>query len=224
MTARASRTASMPPGGRRREQGTGRRRGMGTPRGEAASPDGAADFVPARGGVAALRRAAEGCRAASSSGTRRRRCSGPAPHTHGPSSSVNSRMTGRTGRANPSSAPAGRLLRKAPADPGINEEEVYFTNVVKHFKFAPVTEAGASWPTSVWPHASSPDPVPPGSRRAWGPAAARGSSALEPGRPLHMARARLEAPPRVSRGEPVHPSTPVARWDAPTGLDSGEPR
>ncbi|GGV26956.1 uracil-DNA glycosylase [Streptomyces longisporoflavus] len=36
--------------------------------------------------------------------------------------------------------PAGHLLRKVLDEVGIDEEEVYFTNAVKHFKFAPITE------------------------------------------------------------------------------------
>jgi DNA polymerase len=36
--------------------------------------------------------------------------------------------------------PAGRLLRTALGEAGIDEEQAYFTNAVKHFKFAPVTE------------------------------------------------------------------------------------
>lgn len=36
--------------------------------------------------------------------------------------------------------PAGRLLRRALADADMDEEQVYFTNAVKHFKFAPAGE------------------------------------------------------------------------------------
>ncbi len=36
--------------------------------------------------------------------------------------------------------PAGGLLRKALAAAGVDDGDVYLTNAVKHFKFAPVTE------------------------------------------------------------------------------------
>ncbi|MEU5896614.1 MULTISPECIES: uracil-DNA glycosylase family protein [unclassified Streptomyces] len=36
--------------------------------------------------------------------------------------------------------PAGRLLRSAPAEAEVDEEQAYLTTAVKHFKFAPVAE------------------------------------------------------------------------------------
>lgn len=102
--------------------------------------EGAAAHVPARGGIPALRRAAADCRGCAlyanatqtvfGSGAARARLMlvGEQPGD----------QEDRAGE--PFVGPAGRLLRSALGEAGIDEERAYFTNAVKHFKFAPVTE------------------------------------------------------------------------------------
>ena len=115
---------------------------MGNPRSEAATPDGAADFVPARGGVAALRRAAQGCRGCPLFQDATQTVFGAGPE-HARTVVVGEQPGDQEDReGEPFVGPAGRLLRKALADAEIDEQEVYFTNAVKHFKFAPVKEGG----------------------------------------------------------------------------------
>ncbi|MEV5802670.1 UdgX family uracil-DNA binding protein [Streptomyces collinus] len=92
-------------------------------------------FVPARGGLAALRRAAAGCRGCPlhrdatqtvfGQGTRDARVMlvGEQPGD----------QEDRQGR--PFVGPAGRLLDRALAEAGIDPAEAYVTNAVKHFKF-----------------------------------------------------------------------------------------
>ncbi|WP_282108443.1 uracil-DNA glycosylase family protein [Streptomyces sp. B93] len=71
-------------------------------------------FVPDGGDLAALRRAASGCRGV--------------PCNWGSSPGI--RRTGRGSRS-----PAGKLLGRALAETGIDPGEAYVTNAVKHFKF-----------------------------------------------------------------------------------------
>ncbi|MEV6793333.1 UdgX family uracil-DNA binding protein [Streptomyces sp. NPDC051320] len=100
------------------------------------APSSAADYLPSRGGLPALRRAAADCRGCAlfegatqtvfGSGTRTARIVlvGEQPGD----------QEDRSGE--PFVGPAGRLLRKALAEAGIEEDDAYFTNAVKHFKFA----------------------------------------------------------------------------------------
>src|SRR4051794_30611250 len=95
----------------------------------------AAEFIPERGGLAALREAAAGCRGCP--------LFEPATQTvfgEGPRSArimLVGEMAGdredREGR--PFVGPAGRELDRALEAAGIDRAQVYVTNVVKHFKF-----------------------------------------------------------------------------------------
>ncbi|MER6470453.1 UdgX family uracil-DNA binding protein [Streptomyces collinus] len=92
-------------------------------------------FVPARGGLAALRRAAAGCRGCPLHRDATRTVFGQGT----PDARV--MLVGeqpgdqedRQGR--PFVGPAGRLLDRALAEAGIDPAEAYVTNAVKHFKF-----------------------------------------------------------------------------------------
>lgn len=115
---------------------------MENTRSGAATSDGAAQYVPARGGVAALRRAAEGCRGCPLFQDATQTVFGAGP-AHARTVVVGEQPGDQEDLAGePFVGPAGQLLRKALADAGIDEQEVYFTNAVKHFKFAPVKEGG----------------------------------------------------------------------------------
>ncbi|HET8601359.1 MAG TPA: UdgX family uracil-DNA binding protein [Segeticoccus sp.] len=96
---------------------------------------GAEQWVPESGGIAALRRAAPGCRG----------CElwEPATQVVFSSGSAHARivMVGEEpGDAEdlagePFVGPAGKLLRRAIEEAGIAMEEVYLTNAIKHFSF-----------------------------------------------------------------------------------------
>ncbi|MGW3266083.1 UdgX family uracil-DNA binding protein [Streptomyces sp. NPDC001056] len=96
----------------------------------------AAPFVPDRGGLDALRRAAADCRGCP--------LHGPATQTVFGEGDKDARVMfvgeqpgdqeDRQGR--PFVGPAGRLLHKALAEAGLDPAEAYVTNAVKHFKFA----------------------------------------------------------------------------------------
>ncbi|WP_331749126.1 UdgX family uracil-DNA binding protein (plasmid) [Streptomyces sp. NBC_00984] len=100
----------------------------------------ALDYLPSGGGLPALRRAAADCR-------------GCALYAHatqtvfglGPADARTVLVGEQPGdqedrQGKPFVGPAGGLLRKALAEAGIDENQVYFTNAVKHFKFAPLTD------------------------------------------------------------------------------------
>ncbi|MGW3150023.1 UdgX family uracil-DNA binding protein [Streptomyces sp. NPDC001177] len=92
-------------------------------------------FVPARGGLAALRRAAAGCR-----GCPLHREATQTVFGEG-AAAARVMLVGeqpgdqedRQGR--PFVGPAGKLLHRALAEAGIDPREAYVTNAVKHFKF-----------------------------------------------------------------------------------------
>ncbi|MEU6070422.1 UdgX family uracil-DNA binding protein [Streptomyces sp. NPDC047082] len=92
-------------------------------------------FVPARGGLAALRRAAAGCR-----GCPLHREATQTVFGEG-AAAARVMLVGeqpgdqedRQGR--PFVGPAGKLLHRALAEAGIDPGEAYVTNAVKHFKF-----------------------------------------------------------------------------------------
>ncbi|GLX53305.1 uracil-DNA glycosylase [Streptomyces hygroscopicus subsp. hygroscopicus] len=96
----------------------------------------AAPFVPARGGLDALRRAAADCRGCP--------LHGPATQTVFGEGDADARVMlvgeqpgdqeDRQGR--PFVGPAGRLLHRALEEAGLDPAEAYVTNAVKHFKFA----------------------------------------------------------------------------------------
>src|SRR3954454_19765342 len=95
----------------------------------------AAEFIPERGGLAAMREAAAGCR-----GCHLYEQATQTVFGEGPRSArivLVGEMAGdredREGR--PFVGPAGRELDRALEAAGIARDEVYVTNVVKHFKF-----------------------------------------------------------------------------------------
>ncbi len=95
----------------------------------------AADFLPDRPSMAALRRAADGCRGC---GLWR-----DATQTVFGEGLVRSRVAfvgeqpgdEEDVRGRPFVGPSGRLLRSAMESAGIDADDAYVTNVVKHFKF-----------------------------------------------------------------------------------------
>ncbi|MFH8487773.1 UdgX family uracil-DNA binding protein [Streptomyces longisporoflavus] len=102
--------------------------------------DGALPFVPARGGIPALRRAAADCRGCALYADATQTVFG-AGRARARVMLVGEQPGDQEDKAGePFVGPAGHLLRKVLGEVGIDEEEVYFTNAVKHFKFAPVTE------------------------------------------------------------------------------------
>ncbi|MGC4950316.1 UdgX family uracil-DNA binding protein [Streptomyces sp. DT224] len=106
----------------------------------AAGPEGGAQsYVPARGGVAALRRAAADCRGCPLYENATQTVFGDGP-AHARTVVVGEQPGDQEDRAGePFVGPAGHLLRKALAEAEVDERDVYFTNAVKHFKF---TSAG----------------------------------------------------------------------------------
>lgn len=105
-----------------------------------ATADGAQPYVPARGAIPAQRRAAADCRGCSLYADATQTVFGAgAPRAR--VMFVGEQPGDQEDRAGePFVGPAGRLLRSALAEAEVDEERAYFTNAVKHFKFAPVTE------------------------------------------------------------------------------------
>ncbi|MGV9877723.1 UdgX family uracil-DNA binding protein [Streptomyces sp. NPDC003006] len=105
-----------------------------------AADDGALPYVPARGGIPSLRRAAADCRGCPlyANATQVVFGAGPARARLMLVGEQPGDQEDRDGE--PFVGPAGRLLRSALGEAGIAEEQTYFTNAVKHFKFAPVAE------------------------------------------------------------------------------------
>ncbi|MET7494175.1 UdgX family uracil-DNA binding protein [Streptomyces sp900116325] len=97
---------------------------------------GAARYVPRRGGIPSLRRAAAGCQ-----GCPLYQDATATVFGEGPSSArivlVGEQPGDQEDRlGEPFVGPAGHLLRKALAEAGIDEKSTYLTNAVKHFKFS----------------------------------------------------------------------------------------
>ncbi|UXY29142.1 UdgX family uracil-DNA binding protein [Streptomyces sp. HUAS TT20] len=92
-------------------------------------------FLPARGGLAALRRAAAGCRGCPlhREATRTVFGEGAADARVMLVGEQPGDQEDRQGR--PFVGPAGKLLHRALAEAGIDPSEAYVTNAVKHFKF-----------------------------------------------------------------------------------------
>ncbi|MFH8605910.1 UdgX family uracil-DNA binding protein [Streptomyces sp. NPDC018029] len=102
--------------------------------------DGASAYVPARGGIPALRRAAADCRGCPLYADATQTVFGAGP-AHARLMLVGEQPGDQEDRAGePFVGPAGRLLRSALGEAGIEEDQAYLTNAVKHFKFAPVTK------------------------------------------------------------------------------------
>ncbi|MFF4353682.1 UdgX family uracil-DNA binding protein [Streptomyces sp. NPDC001530] len=92
-------------------------------------------FVPSRGGLAALRRAAAGCR-----GCPLHRDATQTVFGAGPQDARVMLVGEQPGdqedrQGEPFVGPAGKLLDRALAEAGIDPGEAYVTNAVKHFKF-----------------------------------------------------------------------------------------
>ncbi|MFH8289471.1 UdgX family uracil-DNA binding protein [Streptomyces sp. NPDC018059] len=102
--------------------------------------DGALPYVPARGGIPALRRAAADCRGCPLYENATQTVFGAGP-ARARLMLVGEQPGDQEDRAGePFVGPAGRLLRSALGEAGLDEDQAYFTNAVKHFKFAPVAE------------------------------------------------------------------------------------
>lgn len=104
------------------------------------SSEGALPHLPARGGIPALRRAASGCRGCPLYADATQTVFGAGP-ARARLMLVGEQPGDQEDRAGePFVGPAGRLLRSALGEAGIEEDQAYFTNAVKHFKFAPATD------------------------------------------------------------------------------------
>jgi DNA polymerase len=103
----------------------------------------AADFLPGRSTLPALREASRGCR-----GCRLYANATQTVFGEGPSGASLMLVGEQPGdredqEGHPFVGPAGRLLDGALEDAGIPREDVYLTNVVKHFKWEPRGEKSA---------------------------------------------------------------------------------
>ncbi|OLZ62566.1 uracil-DNA glycosylase [Streptomyces amritsarensis] len=97
----------------------------------------ATPYLPARGGLPALRRAASACR-----GCPLFRDATQTVFGRGPARARLMLVGEQPGdredvQGEPFVGPAGQLLRRALDEAGLDGEEAYLTNVVKHFKFTP---------------------------------------------------------------------------------------
>jgi DNA polymerase len=95
----------------------------------------AADFVPAGGGIDALREAAAGCR-----GCHLHEAASQTVFSKGPATARVVLVGEQPGdiedrRGEPFVGPAGKLLDRALSDAGLDPADTYTTNAVKHFKF-----------------------------------------------------------------------------------------
>ncbi|MFJ4776038.1 UdgX family uracil-DNA binding protein [Streptomyces sp. NPDC088762] len=95
----------------------------------------ASPYLPSRGGLPSLRRAAAGCRGCPlfADATQTVFGRGPAGARLMLVGEQPGDQEDREGE--PFVGPAGRLLRKALDEAGLGDEEAYVTNAVKHFKF-----------------------------------------------------------------------------------------
>ncbi|MGW7440273.1 UdgX family uracil-DNA binding protein [Streptomyces sp. NPDC054849] len=97
----------------------------------------ATPYVPARGGLAGLRRAAAGCQ-----GCPLFREATQTVFGQGPARARLMLVGEQPGdredvQGEPFVGPAGQLLHRALEEAGLGDEDAYLTNVVKHFKFTP---------------------------------------------------------------------------------------
>ncbi|MET9799181.1 UdgX family uracil-DNA binding protein [Streptomyces sp. NPDC006368] len=99
-------------------------------------------FLPARGGIEALREAAAGCRGCPLHRDATRTVFG-AGNTHARVLLVGEQPGDQEDRQGaPFVGPAGKLLDRALDEAGIDPGDTYTTNAVKHFKFEVVPERG----------------------------------------------------------------------------------
>ncbi|PWU20560.1 MAG: uracil-DNA glycosylase [Candidatus Rokuibacteriota bacterium] len=99
--------------------------------------DSAARFLPSRRTLAALREAAAGCQGCNLHTRATQTVFGEGPRTAvvmmiGEQPGNDEDLAGR-----PFVGPAGKLLDRALAEAGLNRDEIYITNIVKHFKWKP---------------------------------------------------------------------------------------
>jgi uracil-DNA glycosylase len=98
----------------------------------------AADYLPERRNLKALREAAGGCRGCDLWENATQTVFGAGPARKAKLMLVGEQPGDREDReGKPFVGPAGRVLDRALVDAGIDRDEAYVTNVVKHFKWRP---------------------------------------------------------------------------------------
>jgi uracil-DNA glycosylase family protein len=98
----------------------------------------AADYLPERRNMKSLREAAAGCRGCGLWKDATQTVFGDGPPRRARLMLVGEQPGDREDReGKPFVGPAGRLLDRALVDAGIDRDEAYVTNVVKHFKWRP---------------------------------------------------------------------------------------
>ncbi|MFE9462797.1 UdgX family uracil-DNA binding protein [Streptomyces virginiae] len=111
--------------------------GQGDGQGNGGQGYDATPYLPSRGGLAALRRAAADCHGCPLFQDATQTVFGKGP------ARARLMLVGEQPgdqedlKGEPFVGPAGQLLRRALDEAGLGEENAYFTNVVKHFKFTP---------------------------------------------------------------------------------------
>ncbi|MEU9420690.1 UdgX family uracil-DNA binding protein [Streptomyces sp. NPDC048272] len=94
-------------------------------------------YLPSRGGLPSLRRAAADCRGCPLFRDATQTVFGAGP-TRARLMLVGEQPGDQEDvKGEPFVGPAGQLLRRALGEAGLGDEDAYFTNVVKHFKFTP---------------------------------------------------------------------------------------
>lgn len=102
----------------------------------------ATPFVPERGGLDAMRKAAAGCRGCPLHEAATQTVFG-AGNAHARVLLVGEQPGDQEDRqGKPFVGPAGRVLNRALEEAGIDSDDTYITNAVKHFKFEYVPERG----------------------------------------------------------------------------------
>lgn len=105
--------------------------------GEAGQEYDASPYLPSRGGLAGMRRAAADCRGCPLFRDATQTVFGKGP-AHARLMLVGEQPGDQEDlQGEPFVGPAGRLLRRALDEAGLGDEAPYLTNVVKHFKFTP---------------------------------------------------------------------------------------
>lgn len=125
-------------------------------------------YLPSRGGLPSLRRAAAGCR-----GCPLFRDATQTVFGAGPARARLMLVGEQPGdqedvKGEPFVGPAGQLLRRALGEAGLGDEDAYFTNVVKHFKFTPAPRGKRSIKILRGPQRAFPQPTGQALRHAPG--------------------------------------------------------